>query len=411
MVQERRLEWHRTLGDSEFFSLRQPFDDDRSRETETRWHDVSNEISILRDRIARLESIQVSIAGTQQSFDARNDEQAKSGSASEAQVSKLKDDNWKLAPIRIPELRPQAKLSPSDGPCAGRANARDVGKECLKQILREVGCTGELPPEGYSSWHKARSYDELVKDSVLVSQTFNYERLGFCRGLKRDPSWPDLHSQVGQDFYTLARFQKRGFYVDIGAHHGNFMSNTRALQDAGWKGICVEPLPFDRFAWRDCTLVAAAIVPTAPASGFVTFQNCEDGQGVSGHSRLAAVKNTDSHACRSQEVKALTWRTLFQSHLHLLPANRVIEFLGLDCEGCELSLIEKFPFEHVCVELWVIENGPINQAGNTNPNYSLLRDEFAKHGCKLEQIFGSDQDDGYVCDCSNFVPQAFPEPT
>eukprot|EP00930_Biecheleria_cincta_P035064 TRINITY_DN24148_c0_g1_i2.p1 TRINITY_DN24148_c0_g1~~TRINITY_DN24148_c0_g1_i2.p1 ORF type:complete len:376 (-),score=41.02 TRINITY_DN24148_c0_g1_i2:8-1135(-) len=238
-----------------------------------------------------------------------------------SKTSKLEQAGGRPAPIRIPHLHKQSAResggfsSPGKSDrCVGRGSAeKDVGEACLSQIFQEAGCSGALPPEGYSGWFRSRTYDELVRNAMAVSQMFKYDQLKTCRGLQRDTSWPKLYSQLGQDFYVLSRFQEKpGFYVDVGAHHGSFNSNTKTLQDVGWKGICVEPLPLNRFADRTCTLVTAAVVPFPHAEPFINFQNCEEpGAGIPGHSRLSFLVDQDTHPCRSQRVKAVTWLGIF----------------------------------------------------------------------------------------------------
>ena len=54
------------------------------------------------------------------------------------------------------------------------------------------------------------------------------------------------YSQDGQDKFlveNLFKNKNNGFYVDIGANDGVSLSNTKVLEDIGWEGICVEPLP------------------------------------------------------------------------------------------------------------------------------------------------------------------------
>ena len=53
-------------------------------------------------------------------------------------------------------------------------------------------------------------------------------------------------SQDGQDiFLTQELFKGKtdGIYVDIGANDGVTLSNTKLLEDLGWEGTCIEPIP------------------------------------------------------------------------------------------------------------------------------------------------------------------------
>jgi len=52
------------------------------------------------------------------------------------------------------------------------------------------------------------------------------------------------YAQYGEDLIILNFFDKigvkAGFYLDIGAYHPQFVSNTHLLHKRGWKGVCVD---------------------------------------------------------------------------------------------------------------------------------------------------------------------------
>ncbi len=54
-----------------------------------------------------------------------------------------------------------------------------------------------------------------------------------------------LYAQGLEDLYLIRLFGKehKGFYVDVGANDGIFVSNTYALSRRGWRGICIDPNP------------------------------------------------------------------------------------------------------------------------------------------------------------------------
>ena len=52
-----------------------------------------------------------------------------------------------------------------------------------------------------------------------------------------------MYSQRLEEKYILDYFGNEGTFLDIGAYHPETFSNTRALFDRGWSGICVEPSP------------------------------------------------------------------------------------------------------------------------------------------------------------------------
>lgn len=55
-----------------------------------------------------------------------------------------------------------------------------------------------------------------------------------------------FNSQTGQDKWILYEIYpgiSNGFFVDLGSADGVKISNTKSLEDIGWKGICIDPFP------------------------------------------------------------------------------------------------------------------------------------------------------------------------
>src|SRR5215510_10661697 len=52
-------------------------------------------------------------------------------------------------------------------------------------------------------------------------------------------------SQQGEDLILARLFegQRRGFYVDVGAHHPRRFSNTFLLYRRGWRGLNIDAAP------------------------------------------------------------------------------------------------------------------------------------------------------------------------
>jgi hypothetical protein len=71
-------------------------------------------------------------------------------------------------------------------------------------------------------------------------------------------------SQTGEDMVidAFTGGKKRGFYVDVGAHHPIRYSNTLHFYLKSWKGINIDPIPgimdeFNRFRPKDINLEIA----------------------------------------------------------------------------------------------------------------------------------------------------------
>lgn len=53
------------------------------------------------------------------------------------------------------------------------------------------------------------------------------------------------YSQHGEDKFLLDYFKgRKGIYLDIGSSHPFIISNTYLLYRHGWRGVCVEPIPY-----------------------------------------------------------------------------------------------------------------------------------------------------------------------
>lgn len=53
----------------------------------------------------------------------------------------------------------------------------------------------------------------------------------------------EVYSQGSEQEWILKHTPAKGRFLDIGAYHPKYLSNTRALYERGWGGVFVEPLP------------------------------------------------------------------------------------------------------------------------------------------------------------------------
>ncbi len=132
-----------------------------------------------------------------------------------------------------------------------------------------------------------------------------------------------------------------GHYIDVGAHHPDIDSVTRAFYDRGWSGVNVEPLaePAAQIAavrTRDVTLRLAL----GAADGELPFFEVP-GTGLSTLDAAAAeAARAAGHAALETTV---TVRTLAEiCRLHAAPE---IHFLKIDVEGAERQVLEGADFE------------------------------------------------------------------
>ena len=145
-------------------------------------------------------------------------------------------------------------------------------------------------------------------------------------------------SEIGQDKWVIVKMfpgVADGFFLDVGSGHGTIGSNTKALEELGWTGICVDPFP-THMEGRTCRM--EKVVVSSSAGQVVKFHT---------HSGLGGIADTlgkwKDEAQKSPAVE-LTTVTLAEV---LAGANAppFIHFLSLDIEGAELEALRGVPFD------------------------------------------------------------------
>jgi FkbM family methyltransferase len=176
-----------------------------------------------------------------------------------------------------------------------------------------------------------------------------------------------FRGQVDQDLlaYLFFKGRKNGFYIDIGANDGLTLSNTYAFEQLGWMGACVEPVP-DVFLKlrqnRKCDCYNAAI--TDQSGNEVNFIK------ASGVDMLSGLESdmTEGHKKRIMDekgkleiikVKTLSFNELMSNYAD----TGFIDFMSIDVEGAEMSILKAIDFDKYCFGLITVENNE-EAAGN-----------------------------------------------
>ncbi len=165
-----------------------------------------------------------------------------------------------------------------------------------------------------------------------------------------------MFSQRDEEKYILQFFREtKGRFLDIGAYDGKCFSTTHALALKGWSGVCVEPspsvFPALQRLYQDNLDVKCLELAITDTSGEVDFYD-SGGDLVSsvdlGHVQLWQEKG----GCRFKKIKVAS-----QTMFHLLEIiGYDFDFISLDVEGTNLSILKQFPFDRLkqtkmlCVE-------------------------------------------------------------
>jgi FkbM family methyltransferase len=160
-----------------------------------------------------------------------------------------------------------------------------------------------------------------------------------------DPNARLHFSQFGEDviiwslLQALSMLDSKGFYVDIGALHPTFLSNTKMLNLMGWRGVNIDAnaeniVRFERERPNDVNVVAAISdeqielkfdIYDAPA---VTTA---DPRMSAKHAKAGVFK-----VVRSVRLQTELFRNVLAQ---AVPAGRRIDLMSIDIEGFDLRAL------------------------------------------------------------------------
>ena len=159
----------------------------------------------------------------------------------------------------------------------------------------------------------------------------------------------NFYSQFGQDKWIIGKVfpgVKDGYFVDVGAWDAIVSSNSKALEELGWSGACIDPFPRN-WTGRTCRLFEEVVYSK---------------QGEIVEFRMAGILGgIDEHIdqwrplVQEQPIVKLSTTTL-EDVLARASAPRFIHYVSIDTEGSELEVLEGLPFEEYTVGAFSIEH-------------------------------------------------------
>lgn len=168
-------------------------------------------------------------------------------------------------------------------------------------------------------------------------------------------------SQAGQDQIVdrILGGKTGGTFVDVGAYDGITGSNSLYFEKwRGWTGILVEPVPAQRETAISMRVAPCLPFAVAADNGSAPFISVSKGYTqMSGladsydDGMLERVRENPQHAEDMIEVETRTLSSILTDAGLNDP-----DFVSLDIEGGELSVLESFPFDKHKVLVWSIEN-------------------------------------------------------
>jgi FkbM family methyltransferase len=181
-----------------------------------------------------------------------------------------------------------------------------------------------------------------------------------------------VHPTHEEEERLIAAFfgDETGYFVEVGANHPTFGSQTWHLEQAGWKGVLVEPQPD----------LAAFLVTERKAKVFACACTSPEqaGQAMALHvdgARSALDRERMTPGAQAAYTIMVPTRTL-DSILAEAEAPVPIDFLSIDVEGHEVEVLEGFDFARWQPYLILVEDhvGSLRTHGFLKRNgYRLIR--------------------------------------
>ena len=216
-------------------------------------------------------------------------------------------------------------------------------KRLIQLAVVGIVLLGAATGAGYFGMRVGRSF-QLNQLCCEIPQRHNFEisvreRLGLLK----------FPSQIGQDRWVAEKVfpgVTNGYFLDIGSADGFLNSNTWALEQRGWTGICVDPFP-SNMGSRKCQMFREAV--DAEGGQKVQFKAAGELGGISSY--MDRWKDVVKEA-KTVELTTVTLGDILQ-RAH---APSFIHFMSLDIEGAELEALRGFPFNRYKLGSLAIEH-------------------------------------------------------
>jgi len=191
-----------------------------------------------------------------------------------------------------------------------------------------------------------------------------------------------VYAQSGEDLIVAHLFYKLGikkpYYLDIGANHPIFISNTYYFYLRGGRGVCVEPNPylFKKIKAKrpgDIVLNAGVGIDRQIEADFYLFPKKTHGLSTFSKREADYWKETGMR----KEGK-IAYERIIKVPLHNINTiiheycSRTPDFISIDIEGLDLAVLQTFNFETYTPLVFCVETLCYDEKQNEYKNKELI---------------------------------------
>lgn len=180
-------------------------------------------------------------------------------------------------------------------------------------------------------------------------------------------------SQLGQDLWVLEKtsYKNSGFFVEFGATDGVLLSNTWLLENEfNWQGICAEPNQkfFEKLKKNRRCIVSNQYIGgvTGESVKFILADAYGGSQEFAADDSHAEKRAAYADAGHTTVVESISLDDFLTQH----GAPREIDYISIDTEGSEYSILKNFPFDKWDVRFFTIEH---NYTERRSKIHSLMK--------------------------------------
>lgn len=147
---------------------------------------------------------------------------------------------------------------------------------------------------------------------------------------------------------------RKGFFVDVGAHHPTRFSNTWRFYQAGWRGINIDPTPGSMAPFCELRPEDVNLEVGVSQEAAVRKFYCYNEPALNGidNDRREELKDTHYKLERILDVETLPLSEILRRY-----EDRFVSpsFLTIDVEGLEIEVVSsldlnKYPFDFILIE-------------------------------------------------------------
>tara|TARA_Y100000310_G_scaffold265659_1_gene276831 strand:- start:1466 stop:2176 length:711 start_codon:yes stop_codon:yes gene_type:complete len=197
-------------------------------------------------------------------------------------------------------------------------------------------------------------------------------------------------SQFGQDKFLdeeVFKGKREGFFVEVGAHDGMYLSNTCFFEKSReWKGVCVEPssAATDAVNKRETVLSSVCVGDEEYSNEIVKFRQS---------SPMEISKTMFGEDEKYQHVEGKFYdkfklcRTLDSILDEYAPTTQPVDYLSIDTEGCEYMVVKDFPFDKWKISAVTVANNFYVGTPEKIENRNKIKKLFIKNNFMLYKTF------------------------